>query len=101
MNEDGAARVNGALGTGFTMNKFILVIKSGYSIWSNFSWKKKAWTNSLINKTYQVKWYYKHMNGSTYHSLYDFNGKWFGYANSKAVRERRGEPTILEQINSV
>ena len=30
------------------------------------------------------------MNGSTYYSLYDSNGKWFGYVNSGAVRERRG-----------
>lgn len=90
LNEGGAAKANGAQGTGFSMNKSVLVIKSGYSIWNNFSWKEKNRTNSLINKTYQVKWYYKHMNGSTYYSLYESNGKWFGYVNSGAVRERRG-----------
>ncbi|MDU5335231.1 hypothetical protein [Enterococcus sp.] len=90
LNEGGAAKAGGAQGTGFSMNKSVLVIKSGYSIWNNFSWKEKTRTNSLINKTYQVKWYYKHMNGSTYYSLYDANGKWFGYVNSGAVRERRG-----------
>lgn len=90
LNEGGAAKAGGAQGTGFSMNKSVLVIKSGYSIWNNFNWKEKTRTNSLINKTYQVKWYYKHMNGSTYYSLYDANGKWFGYVNSGAVRERRG-----------
>lgn len=90
LNEGGAAKANGAQGTGFAMNKSVLVIKSGYSIWNNFNWKEKTRTNSVINKTYQVKWYYKHMNGSTYYSLYDSNGKWFGYVNSGAVRERRG-----------
>ncbi|MBU5368241.1 MULTISPECIES: hypothetical protein [Enterococcus] len=90
LNEGGAAKANGAQGTDFSMNKSVLVIKSGYSIWNNFSWKEKTRTNSLINKTYQVKWYYKHMNGSIYYSLYDSNGKWFGYINSGAVRERRG-----------
>ncbi|WP_326932148.1 hypothetical protein [Enterococcus avium] len=90
LNEGGAAKAGGAQGTGFSMNKSVLVIKSGYSIWNNFSWKEKTRTNSLINKTYQVKWYYKHMNGLTYYSLYDSNGKWFGYVNSGAVRERRG-----------
>ncbi|MFQ9626926.1 MAG: hypothetical protein ACLR1F_04250 [Enterococcus avium] len=90
LNQRDGSNSNGAQGTGFSMNKSVLVIKSGYSIWNNFSWKEKARTNSLINKTYQVKWYYKHMNGSTYYSLYDSNGKWFGYVNSGAVRERRG-----------
>ncbi|WP_311818649.1 hypothetical protein [Enterococcus viikkiensis] len=90
LNEGGAAKASGAQGTGFSMNKSVLVIKNGYSIWSGFNWKEKARTNSLINKTYQVKWYYKHMNGSTYYSLYESNGKWFGYVNSGAVRERRG-----------
>ena len=90
LNQRDGSNSNGAQGTGFSMNKSVLVIKSGYSIWNNFSWKEKTRTNSLINKTYQVKWYYKHMNGSTYYSLYDSNGKWFGYVNSGAVRERRG-----------
>lgn len=90
LNEGGAAKAGGAQGTGFSMNKSVLVIKNGYSIWSGFNWKEKARTNSLINKTYQVKWYYKHMNGATYYSLYDHNGKWYGYVNSGAVRERKG-----------
>ncbi|WP_438857018.1 hypothetical protein [Enterococcus sp. AZ007] len=90
LNEGGAAKAGGAQGTGFSTNKSVLVTKSGYSIWDNFNWKEKARTNSLINKTYQVKWYYRHMNGSTYYSLYESNGKWFGYVNSDAVRERRG-----------
>ena len=90
LNQRDGSNSNGAQGTGFSMNKSVLVIKSGYSIWNNFSWKEKTRTNSLINKTYQVKWYYKHMNGATYYSLYDSNGKWFGYVNSGAVRERRG-----------
>jgi len=90
LNEGGATKAGGAQGTGFSMNKSVLVIKSGYSIWNNFKWQEKTRTNSLINKTYQVKWYYKHMNGSTYYSLYDSNGKWFGYVNSGAVRERSG-----------
>ena len=95
LNEGGAGKAGGAQGTGFSMNKSVLVIKSGYSIWHNFSWKEKTRTNSLINKTYQVKWYYKHMNGSTYYSLYDSNGKWFGYVNSSAVRERKGTAHYL------
>ncbi|MDT2675557.1 hypothetical protein P7D92_00965 [Enterococcus dongliensis] len=96
LNEGGAAKAAGAQGTGFSMNKSVLVIKSGYSIWNNFGWKEKARTNSLINKTYQIKWYYKHMNGSTYYSLYDSsNGNWFGYVNSGAVRERRGTAHYL------
>ncbi|MDT2638325.1 hypothetical protein [Enterococcus dongliensis] len=96
LNEGGAAKAAGAQGTGFSINKSVLVIKSGYSIWNNFGWKEKARTNSLINKTYQIKWYYKHMNGSTYYSLYDSsNGNWFGYVNSGAVRERRGTAHYL------
>lgn len=95
LNEDGVSKANGAQGTGFSMNKSVLVVKSGYSIWNNFSWKEKLRTNSLINKTYQIKWYYKHMNGSTYYSLYESNGKWLGYVNSGAVRERRGAAHYL------
>ena len=95
LNERDGAKANGAQGTGFSMNKSVLVVKSGYSIWNNFSWKEKLRTNSLINKTYQIKWYYKHMNGSTYYSLYESNGKWLGYVNSGAVRERRGAAHYL------
>ncbi|MFU0787156.1 MAG: NLPC-P60 domain-containing protein [Enterococcus gilvus] len=95
LNERDGAKASGAQGTGFSMNKSVLVVKSGYSIWNNFSWKEKQRTNSLINKTYQIKWYYKHMNGSTYYSLYESNGKWLGYVNSGAVRERRGAAHYL------
>ncbi|WP_407855916.1 hypothetical protein [Enterococcus hailinensis] len=95
LNADGATTVSGAQGTGFSTNKSVLVIKNGYSIWNNFNWNEKTRTNSLINKTYQVKWYYKHMNGSTYYSLYEANGKWFGYVNSDAVRERKGAASYL------
>gem|GEM_PF-5516959 len=90
VNELAVAKTGGPQGNAISINKSVVVIKSGYSIWNNFSWKEKTRTNSLINKTYQVKWYYKHMNGSTYYSLYDSTGKWFGYVNSGAVRERRG-----------
>ena len=95
VNEAAVTKSNGRQGTGFSTNKSVLVIKNGYSIWNNFNWNEKTRTNSLINKTYQVKWYYKHMNGSTYYSLYEANGKWFGYVNSGAVRERKGAASYL------
>ncbi|MGM0215619.1 hypothetical protein IGI42_003214 [Enterococcus sp. AZ109] len=95
INEGGVKKASGKQGTGFSANKSVLVIRSGYSIWSDFNWNQKITTNSLINNVYEVKWYYKHMNGSTYYSLYEKNGKWLGYVNSDAVRERKGVAAYL------
>ena len=44
LNQRDGSNSNGAQGTGFSMNKSVLVIKSGYSIWNNFSWKEKTRT---------------------------------------------------------
>ena len=39
-------------------------------------------SSKIYGKTYQVKCYYNHFNGSTYYSLYDNHGIWQGYINS-------------------
>ena len=49
--------------------------------------ERKRKSSELYGKTYQVKCYYNHFNGSTYYSLYDNHGVWQGYINSTGVKE--------------
>src|SRR5699024_4411450 len=56
-----------------------------YSLWQNFSWKKKNSSNKLLNQTFEARGIYHHFNGSRYLSLYDNKGKWQGYINENAT----------------
>lgn len=62
--------------------KYFTVTGKNHSIWSNFSWRKRLSASSVLGKTYLAKGMYRHLNGSTYYSLYDHTGKWIGYINA-------------------
>jgi N-acetylmuramoyl-L-alanine amidase CwlA len=71
-----------AQGKYISLNKYVTLTKSGYTIWGDFSWNKEIGSSSyLLNQTYLAKGEYKHFNGSTYLSIYDNSGKWLGYVN--------------------
>ncbi|MFZ8763821.1 GH25 family lysozyme [Enterococcus diestrammenae] len=61
---------------------YVTITGKNNTIWSSFSWKKKIATSSVLGKTYKAKGLYRHLNGSTYYSLYDHNGTWIGYINA-------------------
>mgnify|MGYP003365310651 CR=1 FL=1 len=70
-----------AIGT----KKTVKIAKKNQTIWSNLSFTENyGSTNSYYGKTYTVKCYYNHPNGSTYYSLYSGN-TWIGYVNKNVV----------------
>jgi arabinogalactan endo-1,4-beta-galactosidase len=69
--------------------KYVTVTNKNYTLWQNFSWKKK--NVKVTNKTYLAKYVYNHINGSKYLSLYDGKGKWMGYINANAVKVGQGK----------
>jgi uncharacterized protein YvpB len=65
-----------------------LSIKScGYSIYSNFKWKKSIPAMKLKGQTIFVRGCYTHLNGNLYYSIYSLKGKWLGYLNQRATSE--------------
>ncbi len=77
---------DGRQGAYISYGKKVKINKKGYNTWSNFKWEKRNTSDKLIGKTYTARGQYKHMNGATYYSLYDNNGKWHGYINKNAVK---------------
>ncbi|MDT2850304.1 5'-nucleotidase C-terminal domain-containing protein [Vagococcus carniphilus] len=76
----------GRQGAYISYGKKVKINKKGYNTWSSFSWKKRNTTDELMGKTFTAKGKYNHMNGATYYSLYDNDGKWHGYVNKNAVK---------------
>jgi uncharacterized protein YvpB len=56
-----------------------------YSSYSSFNWKQLHASAELYHRTFQSRGKYVHINGSTYLSLYDSQGKWWGYINKNAA----------------
>lgn len=65
--------------------RYVEITKKGYSTWSNFDWKYRDSTDNIYQKKLQAKGRYQHRNGATYFSLYDSEGKWYGYLNAEAT----------------
>ena len=68
-------------------SSYITITKKNWSIWKNFNFDSGKSTNAYINKTYQIRGWYRHYNGNKYLSLYDSQGKWFGYINASGGKE--------------
>ncbi|TLG80931.1 hypothetical protein [Vagococcus zengguangii] len=86
INAKGAKVADGKQGTYISDGSYVTISKKNYDIWSNFSWKKKASSNSYLNQMFIAKGRYVHFNGATYYSLYYPNGKWLGYVNSTPMQ---------------
>jgi hypothetical protein len=91
IDEKQVSEVNGQQGAAIAKPKYVTVTSGGYSVWSNFSWKEKASSKSIQNKTFKAKVEYHHFNGSIYYSLYDKNNKWMGYINASATKVASGQ----------
>lgn len=76
-----ASGVNSAGDQGpyLALGKYFTITEKNHTIWSNFNWAKRSDANSHLGKTYLAKGQYKHLNGSTYLTLYDNQDKWVGY----------------------
>lgn len=71
-------------------NRYATITKDNYTIWQNFSWKKKADSKDYLGQTLQIKYRYEHINGSTYFSVYDNQGTWIGYINAGGTKTTDG-----------
>ncbi|MFI3623146.1 GH25 family lysozyme [Vagococcus fluvialis] len=70
--------------------RYVEISKKGYNTYSDFNWKYRDSSDNLIGNKYQARGRYEHINGSTYYSLYDNQGKWAGYINRSATNELKG-----------
>lgn len=91
INEKGVKFGEGKQGAYIGYNKYVTITSKGYNTWSNFSWKTRQPARTITNKTYLAKGKYHHINGSTYLSLYDKQGKWYGYINEKSGKISKGQ----------
>lgn len=85
INQTGTKLANGRQGSYQAYGESVTIEKN-YTIWQNFSWKKKADANKYKGHTLIAKGFYNHLNGSTYLSLYNQKGQWLGYINADAVK---------------
>jgi len=86
INATGTKVANNAGGVAISSNQSVTISSKNYSIWQNFSWKERNKSSNLHGQTFQVKVYYNHFNGSTYYSLYDSKGTWYGYINANGTK---------------
>lgn len=70
--------------------RYVQINKKGYKTYSDFNWKERESTDTLYGKKFEARGRYEHINGSTYLSLYDNQGKWAGYLNANATSTLKG-----------
>ncbi|MDT2831249.1 CAP domain-containing protein [Vagococcus carniphilus] len=66
-------------------NSYVTIKNKNYDLWKNFNWQSKGKSSQLVGKTLQVKARYEHFNGSTFYSVYNNKGTWYGYINATAT----------------
>ncbi|MEG0256185.1 MAG: CAP domain-containing protein [Vagococcus sp.] len=81
----------GAQGKYISDGSYIKIKNGNYSTWQNFDWKKKVSANSLKGQVLKARGRYEHFNGSTYYSIYDNKGKWYGYLSAAAVSKTKAQ----------
>lgn len=86
INEKAVKIGDGKQGAYISDGRYVTISKDNYDTWTNFAWKSRNKTKNLMNQTYQARGRYSHFNGSTFYSLYDSKGKWYGYLNASAVK---------------
>lgn len=86
---------SGQQGGAISAHRYVTLTSKSYKIWSDFGFKTvKHYSKNYYQKTYQVKTVYNHFSGSTYLSLYDSKGKWFGYINQSGTKTAAGQQGI-------
>lgn len=70
---------------------YVKITKKGYSTYSNFDWKQRGSSSNMYGKMFEARGRYEHANGSTYYSLFDSKGAWYGYINADATTKAAPE----------
>lgn len=79
----------------------VILTKQNWDLWGSFNWTPKAKSNSYRSKLFTAQGYYQHFNGSRYLSLYDGNGKWYGYINSSATRVEASTKSKIKRVQDL
>lgn len=101
LNVGGAKVANGQQGIWQKSGQQVILTKQNWSLWQNFSWKKKASSSSYRSKLFTAQGYYRHFNGSKYLSLYDEKGKWYGYINADATKTATSTKSKLSKVQTM
>lgn len=96
INKDFVKVADGAQGSYQNFGKYVTVTNNNYDTWRNFSWNSLGNTKNIYNKTFLAKGQYRHFNGSTYYSLFDNKGTWYGYVNKNGVTVADGAQGIYQ-----
>ncbi|AQP52933.1 CAP domain-containing protein [Vagococcus penaei] len=80
-------------------NRFVEVnTQNGYT-YNDFNWNNRNRLSNLVGKKLKATGKYHHMNGTTYYSLSDSQGKWQGYLEANKVSDyvdESNQTTALE-----
>ncbi|KAF1298647.1 hypothetical protein BAU15_11010 [Enterococcus sp. JM4C] len=95
LNSVAVKKGNGQAGVLIPTSKYVTVTNPNHVVWNNFYNSRKGTSRSLYNKVYHVRGYYTHYDGVTYYSMYDQKGRWVGYLNKVAVREKQAAAAYL------
>ncbi|MGF2142522.1 C39 family peptidase [Vagococcus fluvialis] len=99
INENATTVGNGRQGVYQPFGKYVTIKSKNYSLYSNFSWSVRSSSSELYGKTLHARGKYEHFNGLTYLSLFDSNGKWYGYINQGAVSISNGRQGAYQNYN--
>lgn len=85
VNANAVSVAKGTQGVMFADNRQVKVTHTGYPVYRDFSWHVSQTGTAVYGKIFTSKGVYYNINGSTYLSLYDAAGKWWGYINANGV----------------
>lgn len=101
LNTRGATMAGGKQGIWQKGGQQVIITKQNWDLWSSFAWKSKGKTNNYRSKLFIAQGYYQHFNGSRYLSLYDKQGKWYGYLNADATRVESSTKAKLQKVQTM
>lgn len=82
----GATQLTTNEGPLISLNQYVTVTSPNYKTWANFTGTQQGTTKAMNNKTYLVKGMHTTFSGTVYYSLYNSNGKWFGFLNKTGTK---------------
>lgn len=83
--------VLGAQGPYISDGRLIEVTNKNGVRYRNFNWAKSGNTSGYVGQTFTARGRYDHTNGQSYYSIYDKNGTWHGYLNSRDAKITTGQ----------
>ncbi|MFR3686872.1 MAG: serine hydrolase [Enterococcus sp.] len=101
INSTGVKVASGKQGIWQKGGQKVILTKQNWDLWSSFNWTPKAKSNSYRSKLFTAQGYYQHFNGSRYLSLYDGNGKWYGYINSSATKVEVSTRSKIKRVQDL